>query len=278
MAAAYVGRSAVNIFYQESTRTRISFELAEVAWGMSYSSTENARAFSSASKGESLEHTIQVINGYNPDIIVLRHDKTGGAKRAANVSRVPIINAGDGGGEHPTQAYLDTFTIWEHLSRLDNFTLTFMGDLKYGRTVRSLVHVLTKGNNNHFNFVSVPELSLSDDIKAILDASGNTYDEYFDAKSLRGLLPETDILYVTRSQTNLGAPKKIKDAKKFRVTQNSARLLPSHAGIMHPMPINEEITRAVDQHPRAIYFKQAGNGLYVRMALIEQILEGKLKL
>lgn len=282
MAAAYLGRTAANIFYQESTRTRASFELAEVKWGVDHSSTPNARLFSSATKGESLEHTIQVFNEYDIDFIVLRHDEAGGASIAAEVSRVPIINAGDGPGEHPTQAFLDAFTIREQLDRLDNLRVTFMGDLRFGRTVRSLVHVLSKGENNHFNFVSSEDLRLSEDIKELLGAtSGITYEEHFHASALNNILPETDVFYVTRTQTNLGAPKFEKG--EFRVTTEIANLLPTHAILLHPMPIdredpnNSEIAPEVDSHPRARFFRQAGNGLYVRMALIEQILEGKLK-
>ncbi|MBI2592262.1 aspartate carbamoyltransferase [Candidatus Saccharibacteria bacterium] len=279
-AGRFLGKRAVNLFYAESTRTRTSFELAEVAWGIGYSSTANARQFSSAAKGETLAHTIEIVNQYNPDLIVLRYDRVGGAAEAASLVDVPIINAGDGSGEHPTQAFLDAFTIQEQLGRLDKLQITFMGDLRFGRTVRSLAHVLSKGKNNHFDFVSTEDLRLSEDIKELLDAvPGITYTEHFHASALTSILPRTDIFYVTRTQTNLGAPKL--QENKFRVTSEVANLLPSHAILLHPMPIdredplNSEIALEVDRHPRSRYYRQAGNGLYIRMALIEKILEGE---
>lgn len=277
-ACKYIGRRAVNLFYQESTRTRISFELAEAAWGIGYSSTANARAFSSAAKGESLAHTVEIVDQYNPDLVVLRYDHVGGAAEAAALIDVPIINAGDGSGEHPTQAFLDAFTIWEQLGRLNNLQVTFMGDLRFGRTVRSLIHVLSKGENNHFDFISSEGLRLSEDIKELLEATaGITYKEHFHASALKNILPESDVFYVTRTQTNLGATKLEKN--EFRVTEEVANLLPPHAILLHPMPIdrqdtlNSEIAPEVDRHPRARYYRQGGNGFYVRMALIEALME-----
>lgn len=279
-AGKFLGARAVNLFYQESTRTRTSFEMAEAAWGIGFSSTPNARQFSSEVKGETLEHTLAVVAQYRPDFVVIRHDEVGGAAKAAAASgEVPIINAGDGKGEHPTQAILDAYTIWEELGRLDNLRVTFMGDLRFGRTIRSLIHVLQKSQNNHFDFISAPDLSLSDDIKAILDATpGATYREFNSAEALKEVLPETDVLYVTRTQKNLGA--QVIESGEFKITKNDADLLPPHAIILHPMPIDRsdpqlsEIAPEVDAHPRAMYFKQAGNGLYTRMALIERILNG----
>jgi aspartate carbamoyltransferase catalytic subunit len=280
-ASKFVGSRAVNLFYQESTRTRKSFELAEVAFGIGYSSTTNARQFSSAAKGESLEHTIEVIEEYNPDIVVLRYDEVGGAAEAAALlKRANLINAGDGPGEHPTQAILDADTIKEEIGRLNDLRVTFMGDLKFGRTIRSLVHILSKGKNNHFDFVSHPDLSLSEDIIELLDSSpGVTYKEHTHASELTKILPETDVFYVTRTQTNMGATKL--ETNEFSVTTEVADLLPEHAVLMHPMPINRsdpnntEIAKGVDRHPRSKYYRQAGNGMYVRMAIIEALLEGR---
>lgn len=275
MAATYTGRIAVNLFYQESTRTRTSFEIAEAKWGMSFSSTENARVFSSAAKGETLEDTIRVESEYNPDFLVLRYDKSGGAAAAAAYSRVPVINAGDGSGEHPTQALLDSYTIQNHIGRLDDLNVTFVGDLRFGRTVRSLVHVLAKRKNIHINFVSIPELQVADDIKETLDNGGVSYGMFDD---LHPVLPESDIVYVTRLQKNLMPNPELVETGGFTIDIAAANSMPEHAGIMHPLPRNDEINPEVDRNHRAIYFKQAGNGLYVRMALIEQILQGKLKL
>jgi aspartate carbamoyltransferase catalytic subunit len=279
-AARFIGRRAVNIFYQDSTRTRISFESAEVAWGMKYSSTVNARQFSSANKGETLAHTVEVVEQYNPDLIVLRYDEEGGAAEAASLlKKVHLINAGDGKGEHPTQAILDSATIHEQFGRLDNLRVTFMGDLRFGRTVRSLVHVLAKGKDNELDFVSHPDLSLSDDIRRTLDHSSDIrYHEHDHASALNSILPETDVLYVTRTQTNLGASKL--ETNEYRVTNDIANLLHEGAILLHPMPIDRskleatEIAPEVDRHPRARYYRQAGNGLYTRMALIERMLDG----
>jgi aspartate carbamoyltransferase catalytic subunit len=280
-AAKFIGKRAVNLFYQESTRTRVSFEMAEVAWGMGYSSTANARQFSSATKGETLAHTVEVVEQYNPDLIVLRYDEEGGAAEAAALLKnVHLINGGDGKGEHPTQAMLDSYTIWEELERLHDLRITFMGDLKFGRTVRSLVHVLSKGQNNHIDFISHPDFSLSENIKEILATTPQaTHDEHYHASSLTKILPETDVLYVTRTQTNQGATKL--ETNEYRVTREIANLLPERAILLHPMPIdrsdlkNTEIAPEVDRHPRSKYYRQAGNGLYVRMALIERMMEGE---
>lgn len=278
-AGKFVGARAVNIFYGESTRTMKSFELAQVAWGIGYASTPNAGAFSSAAKGETLAHTVEVMEQYNPDLIVLRHDHEAGCAEAATLLKhVHLINGGDKGGEHPTQAMLDAHTIKEAMGRLDNLQVTFMGDLRFGRTVRSLVYVLAKGEGNHFNFVSHPDLRLSEDIKELLETTnGITYEEHFHSSDLTKILPETDVFYVTRTQTNLGATKL--GINEYRVTPEIASLLPEHAVLMHPMPIDRsdlnttEITPEVDRHPRARYYRQAGNGLYIRMALIEALLE-----
>lgn len=280
-AAKFVGSRAVNIFYQESTRTRKSFELAEVALGMGYSTSTNAREFSSAAKGESLEHTIEVIEEYNPDLVVLRYDEAGGAAEAASLlKRANLINAGDGPGEHPTQALLDAFTIWEEFGKLDDLKVTFMGDLRFGRTVRSLVHVLSKGKRNHFDFVSHQDFSLPPDIIELLKSAPDiTYQEHTHASALSQILPETDIFYVTRTQINMGATRLL--TNEFRVTNPVANQLPESAILLHPMPIdrkdpnNSEIAEEVDRHPRSKYYRQAGNGLYTRMALIEAIMEGR---
>jgi len=280
MAQAYVGRQAVNLFYQESTRTRISFELAEAAWGMGKSTTTEARKFSSASKGETLAHTVNVVEQYDPDVMVLRYDFVGGAAEAASLVKVPILNAGDGPGEHPTQAFGDSLTILEQLGRLDNLRITFMGDLRFGRTIRSLVYILSKCQNNHFDFVSTPDLSLSEDIKELLDSlPGITYKEHDHVSALTEVLPETDVFYVTRTQTNQGAPVLLNN--QFRVTRATADLLPQHAILLHPMPIDRsdpsrsEIAPEVDEHPRARFYRQAGNCFYARMAILERIMEGK---
>lgn len=270
LALKFKDRILCSLFYQPSTRTRLSFETAALRLGMGYVSTESARQFSSAAKGESLEDTIQVINEYGHDIIVLRYDEVGGAARAAKVSQAPVINAGDGPGEHPTQALLDAYTIKLQLGRLNNLQVVMVGDLRYSRTIRSLVSVLSKYPKNHISFVSVPELQIDEDIKKLLKRSDT---EYMQTDDMKKVLPGADIVYVTRLQKEyLKDSKSIKTAK-FIIDEKALKLLPKSAKIMHALPRNEEISASVDNDPRAVYFRQAGNGLYIRMALIEQILQ-----
>lgn len=271
LALKFKDRILCSLFYQPSTRTRLSFETAALRWGMGYVSTESARQFSSAAKGESLEDTIRVINEYGHDIIVVRYDEVGGATKAAKVSHAAIINAGDGPGEHPTQALLDAHTIKEQIGKLNNLQVVMVGDLRYSRTVRSLAHILSKYPKNHISFVSVDELQIDTGIKRLLKKSGTGFSQTAD---LKAVLPKADVVYVTRLQKEyLKDPKSV--SAKFIIDEKALKLLPKTAKIMHPLPRNEEISAAVDSDPRAAYFRQAGNGLYIRMALIEQILESK---
>lgn len=268
LANLYHGRQLCSLFYEPSTRTRLSFETAAVKLGMSVVSTENAREFSSAAKGETIEDTVRVLDGYHYDAIVLRHHETGAAKRAADVSKTPIINAGDGKGEHPTQALLDLYTIYQKHGRLDNLTVVIGGDLANGRTARSLALALSKFEKNEIIFVSVPELQIGNDIKQALDESGTRHTESSDvAKAVQS----ADVVYWTRLQKER-LDKDVQIANNFVITADIVSQMPSSAIIMHPLPRVDEITTEVDHDERAGYFKQAANGLYIRMALLSKIL------
>lgn len=266
------GRQMVSLFYEPSTRTRLSFETAALKLGMGVVSTENAREFSSAAKGETIEDTMNVLNQYGYDIIVMRHHETGAAVRAAAVSKTPILNAGDGKGEHPTQALLDAYTIYRKFGKLNNLRVVMGGDLANGRTVRSLAQLLAKFEGNHITFVSIPELQMGEDIKQKLTKSGTGFTETDD---MQKSFQDADVIYWTRLQKErLENPDSIpKDG--FVINQKSLVHVPKKAIIMHPLPRVDEIDPEIDSDERAYYFEQAGNGLYIRMALIDSIISKK---
>ncbi len=269
LASRYIGHQMVSLFYESSTRTRLSFEIAAGALGIHVSGTESARLFSSASKGETLEDTIQVLNQYGVDAIVLRHNETGAAERAAAVSeQAVIINAGDGMGEHPTQAALDLYTILQTKGRLDNLRIVIGGDLLHGRTARSLAKLLAQYPGNTIYFVSTPELQIDPEIKQFLNLSGTSFIETDD---MLASFNTADIVYWTRLQTERLHADEESLASHFTIDQTALDVLPEHAVIMHPLPRVGEISLEVDRDPRAKYFQQAGNGLYIRMAMLDEI-------
>lgn len=264
----HAGQLLFNIFYEPSTRTRLSFDAAAQYLGMRVATTENAGEFSSSSKGETLEDSIRVLNEYYPTAIVLRHHEIGAAELAAKVSNVPIINAGDGKGEHPTQALLDTYTIFKKFGRLSDLTIIAGGDLKHGRTVRSLVKLLANHKNNHFVFVSTPELGMGQDILALLKRKNITYSE---THTMKNVFKGADVVYWTRLQKErLDGLKILRES--FVIDNNSLKDLSKDAIIMHPLPRVGEILPEIDNDKRAVYFKQAGNGMFIRMALLDYIL------
>lgn len=270
LAHKHIGRQLCSLFYEPSTRTRLSFEKAAANFGIIPISTENAREFSSAAKGETIEDTIKVLNEYGFDIIVLRHHQTGAAQKAASVSITPIINAGDGKGEHPTQALLDAYTIYNQFNRLDNLNITIGGDLANGRTVRSLAKLLSMYPNNHIDFVSIPELQIGEDIKKHLKKNGTSFNE---TSKMHQPLKNADVIYWTRIQKE-----RLKDPSSlpkngYEINKHILDIISPHAIIMHPLPRVDEILPEVDHDKRAMYFKQAGNGLFIRMALIDQLIE-----
>lgn len=259
------GKKMITFFYEPSTRTRASFEMA-MDWlgGKVVFSTENAGQFSSAVKGESIEDTMRVLSNYRPNVIVLRANEEGMAKRAARFSSVPIINAGDGTGQHPTQALTDVFTIWKRLGKIDNLSIAIVGDLAKGRTAHSLAYLLGKFSGTKIYFVSQESAKAPDDIKNYLKRHEIWFTE---TQDLRLVAPKVDIIYQTRNQKERGT---LSDA--YIIDKKILNLMNKNAIIMHPLPRNEEISIEVDKDPRATYFKQAENGLYVRMALLKMIL------
>ncbi len=269
-AQKFPNGSVHNYFSEESFRTRISFEVAARALGMGVVTTTGARKFSSEAKGESLEHTIRVMCGYLPDVIVLRYHEEGGAKRAAAVSSVPIINAGDGSGQHPTQALTDLYTILRVRGAIDGATVLVGGDLAYGRVVRSLVYLLAKFERIRIIFVAPPEVAVKDDIKDYLDRHDVQFEE---TENLQGALPEADIVYWTRLQKER-MPKGLypQVVGRYVITPREVSLMRPEARLLHPLPIDGEILPEVDLLPPASYFTQAHLGLFVRMALYQWIL------
>ncbi len=267
-------KKMISFFYEPSTRTRASFEIAmDMLGGRVIFSTENASEFSSAVKGESLEDTIRVLNRYRPDVIVLRHKQEGAAKIAAEVSSVAlIINAGDGTGQHPTQALLDIYTIQKKLGRIDGITVAMVGDLANGRTVRSLSYLLGKFSDIKIFFVAPTCARVRDDIKEYLERHNIQFAEDND---LRVIAPLVDVLYQTRTQKERGSNIDRSDTSQgfFIVDRGIAASMKKDAIIMHPLPRNEEISTEVDDDPRAVYLTdQIDSGLSSRMALLKMIL------
>jgi aspartate carbamoyltransferase catalytic subunit len=262
------GRILANLFYEPSTRTSSSF-LAAIQRLGGTAIPINEVKYSSVSKGESLPDTIRTLEAY-ADVIVLRHPEVGSAALAAKYARKPVINAGDGIGEHPTQALLDLFTILQERGRVDGLTVTMLGDLKYGRTVHSLAKLLALFNVK-INYVSPEILRMPADLMGDLARKGMRQAE---SSGLDAVLAETDILYVTRIQKERFA-----DPTEYDGVKNSYVITPdtmAHAKrdmvLMHPLPRVGEIDMAVDDDPRAAYFRQMEYGVYVRMALLALVL------
>lgn len=271
------GKIMAVVFYEPSTRTRLSFEAAMHRLGGRVIGTENAKEFSSKAKGESLEDSIRVVSEY-VDIIVLRYHKEGGAQRAQKFSKVPIINAGDGTGEHPTQALLDTYTIKKRFGSIENLSIAMVGDLANGRTVRSLSCLLANHYpKNKIYFISPEAVKMRDDIKSYLNGKGIKWEE---GNELKSILPEIDVVYQTRVQRERFQDdpelfeKVVNDSKKLIINEDCLNIMKPNSIIMHPLPRQTEISYAVDNNARAFYFQQAGNGLYIRMALLTMIING----
>lgn len=265
-------RIMASLFYEPSTRTRLSFESAMFRLGGEVITTESAREFSSAAKGETLEDTIRIVEGY-ADVIVMRHFESGAARRASEVASVPIINAGDGPGQHPTQALLDIYTIQKELGHLDDIKVALVGDLANGRTARSLAYLLAKFNNVKLYFVAPHVVRMKDDIKAHL-AEHNVFFE--EEEDLLKVAKEVDVIYQTRIQKERFGDR-IEDYEqargKYIIDEKVMDTLSKNAIVMHPLPRIDEIDPAVDGDPRSAYFRQAHNGLYIRMTLLRMVLE-----
>jgi aspartate carbamoyltransferase catalytic subunit len=265
------GKIMASLFYEPSTRTRFSFESAMLRLGGSVITTENAREFSSAAKGETIEDSTIIIGRY-ADVIVMRHYQEGASKRAASVATVPIINAGDGTGQHPTQALLDLYTIKRELGKVDGIEIALVGDLKNGRTVRSLSYLLGKYKGVKIHLISPKELRIGNDIKEYLDKHNVKYTEEED---LHPIMKQIDVLYQTRIQKERFASSE--EYKKHRgryiIDKKMADTMKKKSIIMHPLPRVDEIATEVDTSPHAKYFNQAYYGLLVRMALLKYVLK-----
>ena len=259
------GRLLATLFYEPSTRTRFSFEAAMFRLGGQVLSAENAAEASSAAKGESLEDAMRIISGY-ADAIVLRHPEVGAVERAARAAEVPVISAGDGAGHHPTQALLDLYTIKKELGRLDHLRIGLAGDLRHGRTARSLALLLSRFPGNELVMISPPELRMGTDVLDQL--KGARVDETDD---FLGAIAGLDVLYQTRIQAERFASPD--EYERYRgvyvVSVDLMRRLPERAILMHPLPRVGEIDPLVDADPRAAYFRQARNGLWIRMAVLD---------
>ena len=259
-----------SLFYEPSTRTRFSFEAAMHRLGGSVIGTESASHFSSVTKGETLRDTIRIVSGY-ADVIILRHPEKGSADIAASVSSVPIINAGDGIGEHPTQALLDVYTIRKELGRNDNLKIAMIGDLLYGRTVHSLTYLLAQMKNVEFFFVSPQILKMPAEIIEYLKSR---HIKFIELEDMKAIIPDVDILYVTRIQKERFNDMSQYEAVKnlFIVDRSIVSRMKETARILHPLPRVNEISIEVDNDPRAAYFREARNGLFIRMALLKLVL------
>ena len=264
------GKILATLFFEPSTRTRLSFESAMLSLGGQVLGFSSA-ASSSASKGESVADTIRVVSAYC-DIIAMRHPKEGAPLVATQHSLVPVINAGDGGHNHPTQTLTDLITIHKEKGHFDNLTIGFCGDLKFGRTVHSLVAAMSRYTGVRFVFVSPEELKLPRYVKEQYVKSKNI--PYTQSTSLEEVMPELDILYMTRVQKerffNEEDYLRLKDS--YILTPEKLENAKEVLRILHPLPRVNEISVAVDEDPRTCYFKQAQNGRYIRMALIMKLL------
>ena len=273
-AHACEGKKLATLFFEPSTRTRLSHEAAMLNLGgnvLGFSSAES----SSATKGETVSDTIRMISCY-ADIVAMRHPKEGAPMVAARHSSVPIINAGDGGHQHPTQTLTDLLTIRSLSGRLDNLTIGLCGDLKFGRTVHSLIHAFVRYPNIRFVLISPEELRLPSYMrKDVLDKENIPYKE---VERLEDALPELDVLYMTRVQKErfFNEEDYIRMKDFYILDKKKMELAPEHMLVLHPLPRVNEIAIEVDDDPRAVYFKQAQYGVYVRMALILTLLDIKV--
>ncbi len=262
------GKIMTNLFYEPSTRTSSSFMAAMQRLGGQVIPI-NSVTYSSVSKGESLIDTVRTLEAYS-DVIVMRHPEVGSVAEAASVASKPIINAGDGVGEHPTQALLDAYTIKRELGRYHDMTIAMVGDLRFGRTVHSLTRLLLN-RGVKFRFVSPRLLRMPEEIREEVVAAGDVFTEHEDVHEI---IEEADVLYVTRVQkerfTDLSEYERVKDV--YIITPELLRAAKQEMVLMHPLPRVGEITYEVDQDPRAAYFRQVQNGVYIRMALLAAVL------
>ena len=269
---ACAGKIMATLFYEPSTRTQMSFQSAMIRLGGSIIGFDNPMS-SSVSKGENIKDTTKVVSTYS-DILIIRHPMAGTAKAAALTAECPVVNAGDGGHLHPTQTLTDLLTLHLEKGRLDHLTVGLCGDLLYGRTVHSLCKALSCYPGNRFVLISTPELQIPDYITKILRDSGC---EFRTESSLDAAIGELDVLYMTRIQRERFRSEAEYLAQKdvYRLTTDKMKRAKADLTVLHPLPRVDEIEIAVDDDPRALYFKQAQYGMYVRMALILRLLESE---
>lgn len=264
-----------SLFYEPSTRTRFSFESAMLKVGGSVISTENAQEFSSASKGEILEDTIRVVSEYS-DVIVLRHSEEGSAERAAKISSVPIINAGDGSGQHPTQSLIDLYTIQKECGEIDGKNIALIGDLSHSRTIHSLAYMLTKYAVSHIYLVAPEFVQMKPELIQHFDKHNVSWST---STRLKDVAADVDVFYQTRLQKERFRIKAFelyteyqRIAHRYKIDGSVLDIMKPDARILHPLPRLGEISMEVDADPRAAYFRQAQNGLYIRKALLLKVL------
>lgn len=260
------GKILAALFYEPSTRTRLSFETAMLRLGGDVLTAEGIQ-FSSLYKGETIEDTMEMVGSY-ADIIAMRHPEQGSADKAAGASKVPFINAGDGPGQHPTQALLDLYTIKEECGKLDGLHVSMVGDLRYGRTVHSLCYLLGLYKDIRLTLISPKELTMPEKVTSFLKEKGIPYEERDDIAA--GL--DADMMYMTRVQQERFADKSEYERLKLKYVLTASHLKGKKVVVMHPLPRVGEIATDVDALPNAAYFRQASNGVPVRMALLAMLL------
>ena len=266
------GKVIATLFFEPSTRTRLSFETAINRLGGKIIGFSDSNS-SSVSKGETLHDTIKMVSNY-ADMIIMRHPLEGSARYAAEVADVPVINAGDGANQHPSQTLLDMYSIMKTQGRLDDINIFMVGDLKYGRTVHSLLMAMSQFNHPIFNFVAPPELAMPDEYKIFLAQKGIRYFEHLE---FNDIINQADIIYMTRVQKERFIdPVEYEKVKNVYILKNEmlANTKPN-VRILHPLPRINEIHTNVDTNPKAYYFTQARNGVFTRMAIISHLLNLK---
>lgn len=263
------GKVIATLFFEPSTRTRLSFETAVNRLGGRVIGFSDSSS-SSVSKGETLHDTIRMVSNY-ADMIIMRHPLEGSARYAAEIAKVPVINAGDGANQHPTQTLLDMYSIQKTQGRLDNINLFMVGDLKYGRTVHSLVMAMSQFDNPIFNFVAPPELAMPNEYKTFLSDKGIRYFEHLE---FNDIINQADIIYMTRVQKErFIEPLEYEKVKNVYILRNEMLAnTKENVRILHPLPRINEIDTDVDSNGKAYYFEQARNGVYIRMAIISHLL------
>ena len=266
------GKVIATLFFEPSTRTRLSFETAVNRLGGKVIGFSDSSS-SSVSKGETLHDTIRMVSNY-ADMIIMRHPLEGSARYAAEVSNVPVINAGDGANQHPSQTLLDMYSIIKTQGRLDNINIFMVGDLKYGRTVHSLLMAMVQFKNPIFNFIAPPELSMPNEYKMFLSSRGI---KYFEHTEFSDIIREADIIYMTRVQKERFVdPVEYEKVKNVYILRNDMiEMTKETMKILHPLPRINEIHPDIDSNPKAYYFTQAKNGVYTRMAIIAHLLNLK---